>query len=387
MQLQLEDGVGLAGGERLFRIELGRAAGGVNVDFLAAEVEHQIFAGVGAVGAAANDGDDVVEMIEGGQVAFENVLAVFRLLQQVGGAAADHVDAVLDEILDGLNQAQLAGLSVDDRQQNHRKTLLHLGVLEELVQNDLWFCSALQLDDDAHAVAVGFVANVGDVFDLFVVHQRRDALDQIRLVHLVRNFGDDDGLAIFAEGFDGGFGAHQEAAAAGAVGFENSRAAVNHAGSRKIGALHELQNLGELGAGIVHQSDGRVDDLGEIVRRNFCGHADGNSVRAIDQKIGNARGQHVGLDFAAVVIVVEVDGFFVEVFEQRGRNLREFGFSVTIGRGRVAVDGAEVALPENQRIAHRPILREPDESIVNSEVAGRRVFAHDFATDAGALAR
>ena len=49
-----------------------------------------------------------------------------------------------------------------------------------------------------------------------------DALDQAGLVDLVGNFGDDDGLAVFVEGFDGGFGAHHEAAAAGSVGFEDS---------------------------------------------------------------------------------------------------------------------------------------------------------------------
>jgi hypothetical protein len=103
MQLQFEDGIGLTVGEGLFEIELRRTAGGVDVDLFAAEVEHQIFAGIGTVGAATNDGDDVVEMIERGEIAFENVLAVFRLLQQVGGAAADDVDAVLDEVLDGLD--------------------------------------------------------------------------------------------------------------------------------------------------------------------------------------------------------------------------------------------------------------------------------------------
>ena len=166
------------GGERLFGIELGSAAGGVDVDLLAAEVEHQILAGIGAVGAAANDGDDVVEVIERGEVAFEDVLAVFRLLQQVGGAAADDVDAVLDEVLDGLDQAHFAGLSVDHRQQDHGEALLHLRVLEELVEDDLGFGAALEFDDDAHAVAIAFVADVGDVFDVFVVDQLRDALDQ-----------------------------------------------------------------------------------------------------------------------------------------------------------------------------------------------------------------
>ena len=62
---------------------------------------------------------------------------------------------------------------------------------------------------------------------VFVVDQLRDALDQARLVDLIRNFGDDDGLAVFVEGFDAGLGAHHEAAAAGLVGFENSSLAVD----------------------------------------------------------------------------------------------------------------------------------------------------------------
>ena len=295
-------------------------------------------------------------MIERLEIAFEDVLAVFRLLQQVGGAAADDVDAVLDEVLDGLDQAHFAGLSVDHREQDHREAFLHLRVLEELVENDLRFGAALEFDDDAHAVAIAFVAHVGDVFDVFVVDQLRDALDQDGLVYLIGNFGDDDGLAIFVEVLDRGFGAHHEASAAGAVGLENSRAAVDDAGGREIGALHEFQNLGELRVGIVDQRDGGVDDFGQIVRRNFRRHADGDSVGAVDQKIRNARGKNVGLDFAAVVVGMEVDGLFVEIFEQRGGNLRELGFGVTIGRRRISVDRAEISLTKDQRIAHATSL-------------------------------
>ena len=173
MQLQFEDGVGLNAGERLFGIELGSAAGGVDVDLLAAEIGDQIFAGVAAIGAGANDGDHVVEVIERGQVAFENVLAVFCLRQQVSGAAADDIDAMVDEVLDGLDQAHFLGLAIDDRQQDHAETFLHRSVLEELVEHDLRFAAALEFDHDAHAVAIAFVANVGDVVDDLVVHQLR----------------------------------------------------------------------------------------------------------------------------------------------------------------------------------------------------------------------
>ena len=68
----------------------------------------------------------------------------------------------------------------------------------------------------------------------------RDALDQAGLIHLIRNFSDDDGLAIFGDVFDGGLGAHHEAAAASAISFENSSAAVDDAGGWEIWSLNKF---------------------------------------------------------------------------------------------------------------------------------------------------
>src|SRR5208282_3818709 len=67
VQLQFEDGVGLLRGKRLIGGEFGSASGGVDVDLFAAEVRDQIFSRVGAVGAAANNRDHVIQVIERGQ--------------------------------------------------------------------------------------------------------------------------------------------------------------------------------------------------------------------------------------------------------------------------------------------------------------------------------
>ena len=69
-------------------------------------------------------------------------------------------------------------------------------------------------------------------------------------------------------------------------------------------------------------------------------------------RFGNARGQNFGLRFALVVVGLEIDGFLVDVFEQRGGDARKARFGVPHGRGRIAIDGAEVALAIDQRIAH-----------------------------------
>ena len=180
-------------------------------------------------------------------VALEDVLALASLQQQVGGAAAHHVDAVIDEVLDGLDQAHFLGLVVDHGQEDHAEALLHRGVLEELVEHDLRFGAALEFDDDAHAIAVALVANVADLVDDFVVHQLGDALDQARLVDLVRDLGDDDRVLVFGDVLDGGLGAHEEAAAAGAIGFHDSAAAVDESAGREVRALHELHHVGQRG--------------------------------------------------------------------------------------------------------------------------------------------
>ena len=210
------------------------------------------------------------------------MLAVAGLVEQVGGAAAHDIDAVIDEVLDRLDQPHFLGLSVHNSEQDHAEAFLHGGVLEELIEDDLRFAAALEFDNDAHAFAAAFVAHVGNVFDGLVVDQIGNAFDQLRLVHLVGDLGDDDRLLFFGDIFDGSAGAHHETAATSLVGIENAGSAVNDAVSREVGAFDDLQNLRKLCGRVIDQRDGSVDDLREIVRRNLCGHADGNSVGAIE---------------------------------------------------------------------------------------------------------
>ena len=48
------------------------------------------------------------------------------------------------------------------------------------------------VEDDAHALAVALVADVGDAVDPLVLHELGDLLDEARLVDLVGDLGDDD---------------------------------------------------------------------------------------------------------------------------------------------------------------------------------------------------
>ena len=112
----------------------------------------------------------------------------------------------------------------------------------------------------------------------------------------------------------------------------------------KSGPCTNFRISGSVAAGIIHQRDRSIDDLGQIVWRNIRRHADSDTVRAIHQEIGNTCGENVGFNFAFVVVGAEVDRLFIQVFQQSGRYLRKFGFGVTVGCGRITVDRSEVAL-------------------------------------------
>ncbi len=72
---------------------------------LAGEAE-EIFAGIGAAARSTNDLDDLVEVVEGDLVAFENVFALAGLAEEEGSAATNDVDAMIDEVADGLVEGE-----------------------------------------------------------------------------------------------------------------------------------------------------------------------------------------------------------------------------------------------------------------------------------------
>src|SRR5262249_52982306 len=136
------------------------------------------------------------------------------------------------------------------------------------------------------------IADIGNVVDGLVEDEVGNALLQRRLVYLVRDLGDDDGLTVFREVLDRSLGAHGETPASVFVGVENPRLAMNDPRRREVRTFYDFQNLRQRGRRIVNQGDGRIHDFGQVVRRNIGRHAHRDSTRTVDQQIGNARRQN-----------------------------------------------------------------------------------------------
>ena len=153
----------------------------------------------------------------------------------------------------------------------------------------------------------------------------------------------------------------------------------------KSGPWTYLRTSLRRGVGVLDEMDDAVADLGEIVGRDVRGHADGDAVAAVDEEVGELRGQDLGHGQALVVVRDEVDRFLVDVGHELVGQLLQPDLGVAHGRRGVAVDRAEVALPVDEEVAQAEVLGHPDERVVGGLVAVGMEFADDVADDAGRL--
>ncbi len=154
---------------------------------------------------------------------------------------------------------------------------------------------------------------------------------------------------------------------------------------REVGRGQELHQVVDRRVGLVDQRHAGVDRLREVVRRDVGRHADRDARRAVHEQVGELRRQHRRLALLAVVVRDEVDRFLVDVGGELVGDALEPALGVAHGRGVVAVDRPEVALPVHERVAQRERLRHPHERVVDGEVAVGVVLAHDVADHPRAL--
>ena len=273
-------------------------------------------------------------------------------------------------------------LVVDQREHIHGERGLHLRLGEEAVEHDLRVGVLLELDDDAHTVAVGLVAQTGDAVELLVAHLLGDVLDELALVDLIRKLGHDDADAVVSPRLGLGAGAHDDAAAAGGIGRADAAAADDDAPRREVRARDVLHKIAERGVRIFEHAHAGVDDLGEVVRRDIRRHADGDARAAVDEQVREAARQHARLAAGLVKVRVPVHGVLVDVAQHFVGDLRQARLGVSVGGRGVAVDRAEVAVTVDEHIAHGEILRQTHHRVIHGRVAVRMIPAEHVA-DAG----
>ena len=140
------------------------------------------------------------------------------------------------------------------------------------------------------------------------------------------------------------------------------------------------------GVGMIDQVDDAVADLDQVVRRDVGRHTDGDTRRAVQQQVRQARGHDNRFHGLVIVVWLEIDGIFLDIAQQFISDGSELRLGVAHGSRRVVVLGAKVALAQHQGIAHRPPLRHAHERIVDRYIAVWVITFEHFADSTGALA-
>ena len=201
--------------------------------------------------------------------------------------------------------------------------------------------------------------------------QLGDLLDQARLVDLVGDLGDDDRLLVALARLDLGAGAHHDRAAAGAVGLADARPAADEAGGREVGARDRAPSRPPAARPGVRswfssRKTSAVHHLAQVVGRDVGGHAHRDARGAVHQQVREGR-------WAGRSARSSCRRRWAGSRRCPSRcppsstapSARQARLGVAHGRGRVAVDGAEVALAVHQRRAHVQVLGHAHERVVD----------------------
>ena len=339
----------------------------------------------GSGGRFLDDLHNLVDVVKRDDEAFQNVQALLCAVKVVLRPAGDDLLLEGEVMGEHLPEVEHLRLAVHKGKHDDAEGILQLGVLVELVQDDVRVHVLLELDDDAHAVAVGFIPEVGNALHALVMHKLRDLFHKARFVHLVRDLRDDDAALAAVHLLDLRLCAHHDAAAAGAVGLADARRAHDGCSRGEVRA-------GDVGHEFLHgdvpvfdHGDVCVDHLAQVVGRDVRRHADGDAARAVYEQVREAAGEHLGLHERLIEVRPEVHGVLVDVCEHLFGNAGEARLGVTHGGGAVAVHGAVIALAFHEHVAGIEILCKAHHRVIDGGVAVGMVFAQHVAHDARAL--
>src|SRR5262245_58391407 len=321
-------------------------------------------------------------MIKRNLQAFEYMEALFRLAQVVGGAPRHHFFTVIQESFKRLFEIEYPWAAVGNGEHVDAERFLQRGVLIELIENDVGYRIAFELDDDTHPFAVRFIAKIRDPINFLLLYQTGNLLDNPILIDHEGDFTDDD--LLFTGPFDRlgeSLASHLNDAFTLVISLSDRLLAVNETASREIRPRDILHQLLDGEIRIFHQGNQSIDHFPQIVRWNIGCHADRDTRGTVDQQIGNAGWQNRRFFEGVVIVRNEIDCLFFDIRQQLFGETGHPDLGVAHRCRRIRIDGAKISLPIDERITHREVLHQPDDRIVNRGITVGMIFTDDIADE------
>ena len=330
--------------------------------------------------------DDLVNMVKRLFESEQNVLAIFCFCEIEFRALRNDLATEGNKVLEERFQGERLRHAVNERNDVVVERFFDLRVFVEIVQHRLRVRIVLQFDDNANVFGA-LVANVSNSLELLLMHKIRDLLQKVGFIDAKRYRSDDYLIVALLALDDLRIATHDHRPAAGRIRMRDVLLIECDAARRKVGALHELQQIFRRRVSVVDEMHGRLAHLAQIVRRDVRRHTDGDAKGAIQEKIRYRCRHHARLFLGVVVVRAKCDRLFFNISKKLGSETRHLRLRVAIRCWCIAIDRAKIALTDDEGVSHGEILRHFHHRVVDRCVAVRMVLADHVADDSRRLSR
>ena len=257
----------------------------LGLDFRQLELTDKPFLGGIGVFRASYQGNHLIQVIQGYQVALQYVGAFLGLAFFILGTPYHYFVTVLHIMMDNILQVEGLRPAFDQRHIIYPERGLKLGVFVQVVEDNIGDGILFQIIHNAHTVAVAFIADVRNTLQLLFINQGSGLLNHRSFVYLVRYFGYDDLLLTRFGGFEVRFGTHYYASAAGSIGGFYSTIAVNGTPGREIRGRNVLHEFFHRNITVVDIRFDAVYYFGKVMGWHIGSHSHSYTGGTIEQQI------------------------------------------------------------------------------------------------------
>ena len=235
-----------------------------------------------------------------------------------------------------------------------------------MIKHNLRDSISFQFDNDPHTISVRLVSQIGDSFQTFIFYKICYIGNELTFIDLIGKFGHDDtGSFVFSVFFKFRAGTEHDLSPAGGIRLTDSCTAHDDTPGGEVRTGHTCHQIIQRCVFIFKHTDAGIDDLGQVVRRNVGCHADGDAVGTVHQKVRETGGENPRFFSRFIEVGIPVYGLFFNIPQHLLCHTSHSCFRITVCSRRVAIDGAEVTVSVDQRIAHGKVLCQSDQSIID----------------------
>ena len=311
-----------------------------------------------------------IDIVAGNNQAFQNVGTLFCLALVELGTTNRYIMAMIHEILDALLQrkqlwtTRVVGTSTNQCNTVHTEARLEVSHLVELVQHHISIGIALQVNHDTHTFAVRLIVYIRDAIDFLISDKFCNLLDELRLVHIVRNLVNNN-LIVSSFRFDVCLRTNDDTSTTCLVCFLHSIQTADNTASWEVRSFDVFHQTFCGDFRVVNHGNASINHFAQVMRRDIGCHTHGNTRSTIHQQVWYASWQHLWLFQRTIEVVFKINCLFVEVIHHCLTQASESSLCVTHGSCTITIHRTEVSLSIYQAITHCPVLSQAHQCTIH----------------------